>query len=53
MGMKRIDFESLPDQKVEMERTAAPLPGALGAGIADHAWFGVELLCHITCGLGL
>jgi len=27
MGMKRIDFESLPDQKVEMDRDAALLPG--------------------------
>lgn len=29
MGMKRIDFESLPDQRVEMERAAALLPGAV------------------------
>lgn len=32
MGMKRIDFESLPDQRVETERQAALLPGARGLG---------------------
>lgn len=30
LGMKRIDFESLPDQRVETEREAALLPGDKG-----------------------
>ena len=32
MGMKRIDFGALPDQKVDTERDAPLLPGECGAG---------------------